>query len=79
MRRRYRRCHLTNGPAAETSYSAAEVVKCSRPRVPSDDYGFAGVRPGMIASTPTSWATDTKLDDRQESNGDWTAQYVVDV
>ena len=54
MRRRSRRCHLSNIPAAETSYSAAGLIKYSRVRVPSDDYGFDNLRPGMIASTPTA-------------------------
>ena len=77
MRRRYRRCHLSNGPAAETSYSAAEVIKYSRPRVRSD--GFASNRPGMIVSTPTACQTCLELYDRQESKGDWTAENVADV
>jgi len=40
MRRRSRGCHLIHGPAAETSYSAAGLIKYSRARVPSHD-GFA--------------------------------------
>jgi len=63
VRRRGRRCHLNNHPAAEISYSAAGLIKYSRVRVPPYDYPyFDEARPGVIAtSTPTHSVTTDSI------------------
>jgi len=60
VRRRSRRCHLSNDPAAGITYSAAGLIKYSRARVLPHDYPyFADVRPGAITTPTATLKTDS--------------------